>query len=469
MTFAVAAVDLGATSGRVMLGTFTDDRVSLREVRRFPNAPVRRTYGGRTELRWNFGDLMEQITEGLREAVRQEPELSGLAVDSWGVDYGLVRSGRQVDDPFHYRDSRTAEVVEETHRRISAARLYRRSGVQPMAINTLYQLLDDHRTGRLAEGDSVLLMPQLVEYALTGVARTEATIASTTGLLGADGAWDLELARELGLPVSALPALVGAGQERVPLFADLGRVLGSDGLTVTAVASHDTASAVAATPLAAGDAYISCGTWGLAGVELEAPFLDEAAYREGFTNEAGYGGRICFQRNLMGLWLLSECVRRWREQGDDQALPQLLAAARSAAGRPVFDVDDPVFAEPGDMPRRIADWYRARDLEPPGFPAEFVRCIVDSLAESFAAALAAASRLTGRPVRRIHVVGGGSRNALLCEAIAKRSGLRVLAGPAEATALGNVLAQAAVAGRVPREPEAVRAVAERSADRTSFG
>ncbi|MFB4420813.1 rhamnulokinase family protein [Streptomyces sp. QL37] len=466
MTHSVAAVDLGATSGRVMLGTVTDDRVSLREIRRFSNTPVQEWQGARSTLRWNIGELHTHIMEGLREAVRLEPGLSGLAVDSWGVDYGLVRRGALVDDPFHYRDPRTAPVAEDVHQHLRPADLYRRSGVQPMAINTLYQLVDDRRHARLKEGDSVLLIPQLVEYLLTGVQRAEPSIASTTGLLDVNGAWDGQLARSLGLPDTALPPLVGTGHEQVPVLADVGRAVGNERLMITSVASHDTACAVAATPLRPGDAYISCGTWGLAGVELETPLVSEDAYQEGFTNEVGHGGRVCFQRNLMGLWLLNECVRRWNVLGDARTLPQLLAGARAVSARPVFDVDDPVFSGPGDMPQRIVDWYDDRGLEPPRSQTEIVRSIVDSLAESFSLAVEAASRLTGRSINRIHVVGGGSRNALLREAIAERSGLQVLAGPAEATALGNVLIQAAAAGHVSPDPEALRALAERSFDRT---
>lgn len=469
MTYTVAAVDLGATSGRVMLGTVTRDRVSLREISRFANTPVTQRRDGRTQLRWNIAELYGHIVDGVRSAVHQEPGLSGLAIDSWGVDYGLVRDGRLVDDPFHYRDTRTVSAVEEVHRNLTPAMLYRRSGVQPAAINTLYQLHDDRRTGRLEKTDSVLLIPQLVEYLLTGVPRAEATIAATTGLLGADSTWDTELAHTLGLPASVLPPLNGAGQEDVPVLADVGRRLGSGKLRVTAVASHDTASAVAATPLSSRDAYISCGTWGLAGVELDAPLISEEVFLSGFTNEAGRAGSVCFQRNLMGLWLLNECLRRWTALGAEHSLTQLLAQAESLSCREVFDVDEPVFGAPGDMPERIEAWYDDRGLAPPRSPAEVVRCVVDSLADSFATAVRAASRLAGRPVERIHVVGGGSRNELLCRAIADRSGLPVVAGPAEATAIGNVLAQAAAAGRIASEPQALRALAERSAVRASYG
>jgi rhamnulokinase len=250
--------------------------------------------------------------------------------------------------------------------------------------------------------------------------------------------------------------------------AEVGRRLGSAKLQVTAVASHDTASAVAATPLSSRDAYICCGTWGLAGVEFDAPLISEEAFHSGFTNEAGHGGSVCFQRNLMGLWLLNECVRRWTALGAEHSLTQLLAQARPLTCREVFDVNDPVFGAPGDMPERIETWYRERGLAPPRSPAEVVRCVVDSLADSFVAAVTAASRLARRPVERIHVVGGGSRNELLCRAIADRSGLLVLAGPAEATAMGNVLVQAAASGHIAPEAEALRALAERSADRKTY-
>jgi rhamnulokinase len=462
MTYSAAAVDLGATSGRVMLGRLSDGRVSLHEITRFPNVP--RDDGA--SLRWNVRELYTHIVDGLRRAVREDPALSSAAIDSWGVDYGLVRGDRLVDDPYHYRDARTTHAAEQVHQTLSPTDLFRRTGIQPMSINTLYQLHDDRRTGRLAGHESVVMIPNLIEYWLTGVRRVEVSMASTTGLLGTDGEWDLGLVSTLGIPGSALPGLVRPGTEQLPVLDEFSSVLGR--AMVTSIASHDTASAVAATPLPPDSAYISCGTWGLAGVELPAPLLDDDARASGFTNERGRGGVVCFQRNLMGLWLLTECISSWSHRGATVALPDLLAEAGQQPHRATFDVNDAAFGRPGDMPGKITRWYREHDLDPPRTPASFVRCIVDSLADSFADAVAAAARLSGRVLRRIYLVGGGSRNVLLCQAIADRTGLPVLAGLPEATAIGNVLTQAAVQGRIGNDTESIRAVVRRSYDFTGY-
>lgn len=439
---AVAAVDLGATSGRVMIGRVSDGMLRLEAVARFPNGPV----PGPDGLHWDFRALYGHILDGLRAAAEQEPGLASVGIDSWAVDYGLVEGGELVAEPFHYRDDRAARGVERVHAAIPFVELYRRNGLQFLPFNTLYQYAVE---GGLAEADSALLIPDLIGFLLTGTRVAERTNASTTGLLDVHtGEWDLELAERLGVPASVLPRLVDPG-ERLGALRGAARERVGVPLEVVAVGSHDTASAVVAVPLSSPDAaYISCGTWGLVGVELDEPVLTDEAREANFTNEGGVDGRVRFLHNVTGLWLLSESVRAWEaEDGAAIDLPGLLDAAASVDGDiALFDADDPRLSAPGDMPARIAAVLDEAGAGAPSTRAAFARSIVESIAEAFARAIRTAGRLTGREIDVVHVVGGGALNRLLCQATADRSGLPVLAGPVEATALGNVLVQARAHG-----------------------
>lgn len=439
---AFVAVDLGATSGRVMIGRVGADLLELEQVARFPNGPVRRPDG----LHWDFEALMERVIEGLAEAVRREPSIESIGVDTWAVDYGLLRGAAPRAEPFHYRDDRGARGVDIVHARVPFAELYARNGLQFLPFTTLYQLATDDAA---PEAETALLVPDLVAHRLTGARVAERTNASTTGLLGVhDREWDVALAERIGIRADLLPALVDPGQRIGRLLPAVAARIGAD-LPVVAVGSHDTASAVVAAPLASPSAaYISCGTWGLVGLELDAPVLTDAARDAGFTHELGVDGRIRFLHNVTGLWLLNETVRAWEaEDGAPIDLPELVAlAATTSVPVSVFDANDPSLSAPGDMPARIAAVVRAAGGEPPVTRAAFVRMVVESIAQAFADAVGAAAALTGRGVDVIDLIGGGSLNRLLCQATADRSGLPVLAGPVEATALGNVLVQARAAG-----------------------
>lgn len=439
---AVAAVDLGATSGRVMIGRVGPDVLELEPVARFPNGPVARADG----LHWDFTALYAHILEGLRAAFEREPALASIGIDSWAVDYGLVRDGALVGEPFHYRDERTAAGVTAVHGMAAPEELYRRNGLQFLPFNTLYQYAVD---AGLPAADVALLIPDLVAHLLTGAVVAERTNASTTGLLDVHtGEWDAALAALLGIPASALPALVDAGALLGTLRGGALARIGAP-LEVIAVGSHDTASAVVAVPLSTPDAaYISCGTWGLVGVELDAAVVGDDARAANFTNEGGVDGRVRFLHNVTGLWLLSETVRAWEaEDGASIDLTELLDAAASVAGDiPLFDANDARLGAPGDMPSRIAVVLAETGAPVPATRAAFARTIVDSIAQAFATTVATAGRLTGREIDVIHIVGGGALNRLLCQATADRSGLPVLAGPVEATALGNVLVQARAHG-----------------------
>ncbi|UYO96605.1 rhamnulokinase [Microbacterium sp. M28] len=458
MTRAVAAVDLGATSGRVMIGRVGTTTLDLELVSRFPNGPVERADG----LHWDFDALYRHILDGLAEAVRREPAIESIGIDSWAVDYGLLRDGELLAEPFHYRDERTARGVSEVHDIAPLAELYRRNGLQFLPFNTLYQYRADER---IADADTALLIPDLIAYLLTGARVAERTNASTTGLLGVESSeWDLELTERVGIPSSILPPLVDPGTVIGRLHPALAERIGKD-LPVIAVGSHDTASAVVAVPMAtAGSAYISCGTWGLVGVELTEPVLTDAARDANFTHERGVDDRFRFLHNVTGLWLLSETVRAWEaEDGSSIDLPGLLDAAAAVTGDiPVFDANDPSLSAPGDMPARISAVLAASGAAAPDGRAAFARTIVESIALAFADAVRTAGELSGRELDSIHLVGGGSLNRLLCQATADRSGLPVLAGPVEATALGNVLVQARALDAAPATLEELRMLVSRT-------
>jgi rhamnulokinase len=429
----------------VLVGQIGPGSLEVREVHRFPNAPV--AAGG--HLYTDILYLHTQVLAGLRAAARGG-RLDAVAIDSWGVDYGLLGpDGSLAANPLHYRDSRTAGVLPRVHARIPSAQLYDITGIQQLPINTLCQLMASD-PAELARASTLLLIPDLLAYWLTGVAGAEVTNASTTQLLDVrTREWATGLMERLGLPRHLFPPLRQPGETIGGLLPGLAAESGATaGLPVIAVGSHDTASAVAATPARRdGFAYISCGTWSLVGMELAEPVLTDASRQANFTNEAGLDGTVRFLRNEMGLWLLQEAVHGWEASGLAVSLPALLAlAAREPPLRSVIDVDDPVFLTPGDMPFRVAALCRATGQPEPASPPLVVRCILDSLALAHRRAVLDVQRLAGRPADVVHIVGGGARNELLCQLTADACGLPVVAGPAEATAIGNLLMQARALG-----------------------
>jgi rhamnulokinase len=467
---AVAAVDLGASGGRVMAGQVSTgrggDQLELHEVHRFPNTPVR-VLG---TLHWDILGLYRGVLDGLGAAARTF-ELASAGIDSWGVDYGLLDAGGALlGNPVHYRDSRTDGVVDDVLAKVPAADLYAVTGVQQMAINTIYQLAAEARTRPLATARTLLLIPDLLGYWLTGEIGAEVTNASTTQLYdtrAGDWAWDL--IGRAGLPAGLFPALrqpgsvIGTLRPEVagePGLTGLGPGRPGGPLPVIAVGSHDTASAVVAVPAQGRDfAYVSCGTWSLVGMELDQPVLTEASRTANFTNETGVDGTVRYLRNVMGLWLLQESVRVWAGAGQPAGLASLLEqAARVPALQVVVDPDDPAFLPPGDMPARIAEAARRTGQRPPADPPAVVRCILDSLALAYRACLRDVQELSGRAVHTVHVVGGGVRNALLLQLTADACGLPVVAGPAEAAALGNILVQARALGAAPGDLDGMRAL-----------
>ncbi|GAA3431205.1 rhamnulokinase [Kutzneria kofuensis] len=411
-----AAVDLGASSGRVMLGRVEADRLSLREVSRFSYRPAVRDGA----LRWDAAFLRRSVEEGLRGL-----DVRSIGIDSWAVDYGLLdASGELLADPVCYRDSRTDGVVEQVLSKVPAAELYDVTGIQILPINTLFQLVADPLA---QQASHLLLIPDLVAYWLTGEIGAEHTNASTTQLLDVrTGQWATGLMSRLGIPSALFPPIRRPG-------SSLGR-------NVVSVGSHDTASAVYAVPARTDRfGYISCGTWSLVGVELDRPVLSTESLAANFTNEAGVGGTVRYLRNVMGLWLLEESLRVWDLGRDD-----LLKTAAGLPRRAVIDPNAPEFLPPGDMPARIVDACRRTGQPVPADPPEIVRCILDSLAQAYRDTLLDAQRLSGKEIDVVHIVGGGSQNELLCQLTADACRLPVLAGPVEATALGNLLVQAGI-------------------------
>ena len=459
---AYAAVDLGATSGRVLVGRLANGRVVLREAHRFPNRPVELPDG----LRWNLLHLFTEALDGLRAAAAAGP-LAGVGVDSWGVDYALLDGrGRVLGLPFHYRDSRTAGMVERAFGRMPAQDLYARTGIQTLPINTVFQLLADEGSAALEAAERFALVPDLLALWLSGELANEATAASTTGLLDAgSGKWALDVVERLGLPRRLFADVVEPGTPLGPLLpAHAEHLGGAAAPTVYAVAGHDTAAAFAGAPLADEHAAVlSSGTWSLLGLELPAPVLADAAREANLTNERGLEGTTRLLKNVMGMWLLEESRRTWARTGHELGYEELFRLAEVHAGETaLFDPDEEAFLAPGDMPARIAAACERTGQPAPADPGALTRSILLSLACKYRWTLERLEAVTGREVRRIHVIGGGARSRLLCRMTADLTGRELLAGPVEATALGNVLCQARGAG-VLGSLEELRAVAAASA------
>lgn len=464
---AYAAVDLGAESGRVIVGRIGGGRARLEVVHRFENAPIRLPDG----LHWNLLGLFSEMLDGLTRAAATA-RLDGVGIDTWGVDYALLdERGRMIGLPFHYRDSRTDGIVARAHERVSREELYAVTGIQTMAINTVFQLLADQSSAGLllASADRIALVADLFAFWLTGELANEATAASTTGLLDArSGAWARGVIERLGLP--GRPFAGDPVQPGTTLATVLDDHAGAAaGVPVHAVAGHDTASAFAGTPLGGTrEAVLSSGTWSLLGVELDEPVLTPTACAHNLSNERGVDGTTRLLANVMGLWLVQECRRHWDTEGARYDYAELLELAAAHDGEvPLFDPDDPRFLAPGDMPARIADACRESGQRAPQTPGEFVRSALVSLACKYRLVLERLEHATGREIETVHVIGGGSRSELLCRLTAATLGRVVLAGPVEATALGNVLVQARATGELGSLAE-LRDVAAASTEQRMF-
>ena len=443
------AADFGGGSGRVIAGWLEDGQLKMEEVHRFGNRQVRLG----DHVYWDFPALFEDMKAGLKKAAAKGYKVESIGVDTWGVDFGLIdRDGQLIGNPVCYRDARTAGMVEEMFKTLNPTEHYATTGIQVMEINTLPQLLSIKGTAQLESAQHLLFMPDLFSYFLTGNATNEYCIASTSDLLDAKKReWSLETIKALGLPEHIFGKIVMPGTVRGTLRADIAEETGLGEVKVVAVGSHDTASAVAAVPAVEGDgtmAFLSSGTWSLLGVELPEPILTEEARKAEFTNEGGVGGRIRFLQNITGLWILQRLMAEWKERGEEQSFGQLLPEAEKACIDSIIPVADAAFMNPASMEKAICEYCQQTGQQVPSTKGELTRCLLQSLATKYKEAISGVNNLLPEPLKRLHIIGGGSQNELLNQLTANALGVPVWAGPVEATAMGNILVQAMAAGEV---------------------
>ena len=449
------AIDFGGGSGRVIAGTITDEngekKLTMQLVHRFQNRQVRLG----NHVYWDFPALFEDMKTGLKKAAQLGLKVSGIAIDTWGVDFGFIdRDGNLVGNPVCYRDARTNGMAERFFADVDRTAHYAVNGTQVMEINTLFQLLSLKLADspQLQIADKMLFTPDLFSYFLTGEANTEYTIASTSEMLDARKRdWDWQLIDSLGLPRHLFCPIVMPGTVRGRLRKDIAEETGLGEVDVIAVGSHDTASAVAAVPATDDEqpvAFISSGTWSLLGVEINEPILTEEARRAEFTNEGGIGGKITFLQNITGLWFIQRLMAEWKEEGDEQQYDILLPAAEKAVIDTVIPVDDAAFQNPPSMQQAIIDYCNAHNLTAPTSKAETTRIVLQSLAAKYAEATSALNAMLPSPIKKLHIIGGGSQNKLLNRLTEEALGVPVEAGPVEATGIGNILTQALAKGEV---------------------
>jgi len=431
-----------------MLGTLDDGRLTLDEVHRFPNGPVRNG----ASLHWNIDGLFEGLKAGLQKAAQLHLPISSFSCDSWGVDYLLFDANGNVMAPtFHYRDPRAEQGVQNAYSRLKWETIFAETGIQFMPFNTLFQLAAES-PDRLAIADKLLLVGDAFHFWLTGISRAEESLASTSQLYNpATRAWSNRLIETLGLPARLFPPVVPSGTRLGPLRKEISDQTGVPALAVVASCSHDTGAAVAAVPASEGTwAYISSGTWSLMGVELTAPNMSDACRDFNFTNEIGYGGSVRLLKNIIGLWMVQECRREWTKAGQELDYENLTRLAASApAFRSVINPADPRFVSPGHMPEKIAAFCREHGEPVPENPGGTIRCVLESLALLYRQTFKQMEHLAGNPIERLHIVGGGSKNVLLNQFTANALQIPVIIGPVEATAAGNVLVQALALGHLP--------------------
>jgi rhamnulokinase len=444
------AIDLGAESGRAVLGHFDGGRLSLRDIHRFPNGPVRIL----NSIFWDAPRLLSEIKQGLRMCAAEGTRLEGIGLDTWGVDFGLLGRGDVLlGNPYHYRDERTNGMIEEACRRVPREEIFEHTGIQFMQLNTLFQLLamSVQKSPLLEMAETLLMMPDLFNFWLTGRKVSEFSIATTTQFYDPrKHAWATALLEKLGLPTAILPEIVDPGTVLGPLHPSVADDVGLQDVQVIAPACHDTGSAVAAVPLRDENAvYLSSGTWSLIGAELPEPLINEKALAYNFTNEGGVCGTIRFLKNIMGLWLVQESRRTWEREGDKLSYDAITQMASEAPPFTAFvEPDDASFLPTGDMPARIRAFCERTGQRPPESRGEVVRVALESLAMKYRWVLERMEELLGRPASAIHIVGGGSQNRLLSQFTANATKKQVLCGPVEATALGNVIMQAIATGRL---------------------
>ncbi len=451
----VLAFDLGASSGRGILASLEDGKITLKEIHRFPNNGVK----VRSTLYWDVLFLFDQIKQGITNA-KLEGGFDSIGIDTWGVDFGLVDAdGNLIGNPVTYRDARTDNIPAELFEIIGAEDVYNRTGIQIINFNTLFQLyyMCKYKKGEIVLAESMLFMPDLLGYFLTGVKKNEYTITSTSQMLNPyTRSWDYELLEKVGIKTELLNDIIMPGTKLGQLTEELCEELGIEPVDVISVGSHDTASAVVAVPTEVDDfVYISCGTWSLFGTELSEPVITEDGYRSSYANEGGYGGKIRFLTNIMGLWLIQESRRTWNRQGNDFSFNDLEKAALACEPFKCFiDPDYPEFGKPGDIPKRIQKYCEQTGQYVPQTVGEIVRCIYESLALKYYHSFLNLKKISGKDFDGINIVGGGTKDPLLCQMAANACNITVHAGPIEATALGNIAVQLMAIGEIKDLKEA---------------
>lgn len=455
----VLAFDFGASSGRAMLGQWDGQRIQMEEIHRFSNDTV----SVRGTMYWDVLRLFFEVKQSMTKAM-QRGGFDAVGIDTWGVDFGLIgKNGQLLSNPVHYRDGRTLPIPQEVFKTLSKEELYHRTGTQFIHFNTIYQLyyLAHHEPQLLEQTDRILMMPDLFAYFLTGVMRSEVTEVSTTNLMNPyRREWDLQLCEKLGIPTRILPPMIRAGEVYGPLSDEICEELGCPKVPVVAVATHDTASAVVSAPAQEKDfVYISCGTWSLFGTELSEPFITGETAAADYTNEGGYNGTIRFLKNIMGLWLIQESRRQWIREGEQVTYAQLEQEALAAKPFQCFiDCDAPEFEPSGNLPARVQEFCRKTGQYVPKTRGEIMRCIYESLAMKYKYTFQTLQQLTGKNYHSIHMLGGGIKDTLLCRMTADATGAQVVAGPAEATVMGNIAVQLMALHQIPGLWEARKAV-----------
>ena len=450
------AIDLGASSGRGIVGGFDGERLTLRENHRFSNDPV--ILNGR--MYWDILRIFHEIKQSITKTVLDGDNVRSIGIDTWGVDYALLdKNGKMLANPTHYRDLRTQNIVDEVAKKLPLEELYGRAGIQCMNFNTIFQLAAELRDdpSMIERADRMLNIPDLLNYFLTGKMANEYTILSTGALLDAQKReYAFDLTDRLGIPRRLFGEIVQPGYRVGKLLPQVQGETGKTDADVLTVASHDTASAVIAVPTEEEDfIYISSGTWSLMGTELKQPLINDDSRRLNLTNEGGVMGTIRFLKNIMGLWLIQESRRQWRREGNEYSFAQMEAWARECKPlRSLINPDDASFATPGNMPERVRDYCRRTGQPEPESVGEVVRCIYESLALKYRMTAESIQALMGRSAKVIHVVGGGTKDRFLSQMTADACGIPVAAGPEEATAIGNLMMQLIAMGEVASLKEA---------------
>lgn len=456
------AADFGGGSGRIIAGTLLHGKLEMEEIYRFANRQVKLG----NHVYWDFPALFEDMKTGLKLAAQKGYTVQGIGIDTWGVDFGLIdKDGNLLGNPICYRDARTDGMPEKVFSILDEKKHYADTGIQVMAINTLFQLYSMKLSGnaQLEVAHQLLFMPDLFSYFLTGVANNEYCIASTSELLDArQRNWSLETIHALGLPEHLFGEIILPGTIRGTLKEDIARETGLGLVDVIAVGSHDTASAVAAVPAAeAPIAFLSSGTWSLLGVETNEPILTEKARQAQFTNEGGVGERIRFLQNITGLWILQRLMSEWKTRGEEQSYETLIPQAAEAKIDTIIPVDDAAFMNPESMETALINYCLEHNLQPPRDKAESVKCVLQSLAFKYREAVEKLNGCLPSPIRQLNIIGGGSQNKLLNQLTANELGIPVYAGPVEATAIGNILTQAMAKGEIA-DMEELREIVSRS-------